>query len=81
MLYAKAGSPPPDSRRRCRPPWPTSTLWSSDSGSSRRRSTEHLTGQFGDEEILELTYIATLYLAHAVAAKALRLEDDNPALG
>ena len=40
-----------------------------------------LTGQFSDEEILELTYIATLYLAHAVAAKALRLEDDNTALG
>jgi alkylhydroperoxidase family enzyme len=38
-----------------------------------------LTEHFGDREILELTYIATLYLAHAVAAKALQLEDDNPA--
>ena len=40
-----------------------------------------LSGHFGDEEILELTYIATLYLAHAVAAKALQLEDDNPSTG
>jgi alkylhydroperoxidase family enzyme len=39
-----------------------------------------LTEHFGDEEILELTYVATLYLAHAVAAKALQLEDDDPTL-
>jgi alkylhydroperoxidase family enzyme len=38
-----------------------------------------LAGHFSDEEMLELTYIATLYLAHAVAAKALQLEDDGPA--
>ncbi len=37
-----------------------------------------LRAHFGDEEILELTYIATLYLAHAVASKALQLEDDDP---
>jgi len=32
----------------------------------------------GDVGMLELTYIATLYLAHAVACKALELEDDAP---
>jgi alkylhydroperoxidase family enzyme len=36
---------------------------------------EHL----GDEEILELTYITTLYLHHAVMSRALRTEfDDHP---
>jgi alkylhydroperoxidase family enzyme len=38
-----------------------------------------LAEHFDDQQILELTYIATLYLAHAVACKALRLEDDDPA--
>lgn len=38
-----------------------------------RQIAEHL----ADEEVLELTYIATLYLAHAVSAKALQLEDDD----
>ncbi len=40
-----------------------------------------LGAHFGDREILELTYIATLYLAHAVASKALQLEDDDPSAG
>jgi len=31
----------------------------------------------GDEEILELTYITTLYLMHAVMSRALRTEFDN----
>ncbi len=39
---------------------------------------QRLTEHFDDGEILELTYIATLYLAHSVATKALQLEDDNP---
>ena len=34
---------------------------------------EHLS----DEEILELTYITTLYLMHAVMSKALRTEYDD----
>jgi alkylhydroperoxidase family enzyme len=38
-----------------------------------------LTEHFDDRQILELTYVTTLYLAHAVASKALRLEDDDPA--
>lgn len=40
-----------------------------------------LAEHFDDQQILELTYIATLYLAHAVASKALRLEDDDPTAG
>ena len=31
----------------------------------------------GDEEILELTYITTLYLQHAVMSRALRTEFDD----
>jgi alkylhydroperoxidase family enzyme len=42
---------------------------------------QRLVEHFDDQEILELTYIATLYLAHSVASKALQLEDDNPAAG
>jgi len=35
--------------------------------------------KLGDEEILELTYIGTLYLQHAVMSRALRTEfDDRP---
>ena len=35
--------------------------------------------QLPDEEILELTYITTLYLQHAVMSRALRTEfDDRP---
>lgn len=38
-----------------------------------------LHAHLGDEEILELTYICTLYLQHAVMTRALRLEhDDRP---
>ncbi len=38
-----------------------------------------LRGSLGDEEILELTYIAALYLQHAVMSRALRTEfDDRP---
>jgi alkylhydroperoxidase family enzyme len=38
-----------------------------------------LHSQLGDEEILELTYIAALYLQHAVMSRALRTEfDDRP---
>ena len=38
-----------------------------------------LRAQLSDEEILELTYISTLYLHHAVMSKALRTEfDDRP---
>ena len=38
-----------------------------------------LHAQLGDEEILELTYIAALYLQHAVMSRALRTEfDDRP---
>ena len=35
--------------------------------------------ELGDEEILELTYIATLYLQHAVMSRALRTEFDDRA--
>ena len=38
-----------------------------------------LKAQLSDEEILEFTYVATLYVHHAIMAKALRLEfDDRP---
>ncbi|GAC1590197.1 MAG: carboxymuconolactone decarboxylase family protein [Acidimicrobiales bacterium] len=38
-----------------------------------------LKAQLSDEEILELTYVSTLYVHHAIMAKALRLEfDDRP---
>ena len=38
-----------------------------------------LQAHLGDEEILELTYVTTLYVQHAIMAKALRLEfDDRP---
>jgi alkylhydroperoxidase family enzyme len=38
-----------------------------------------LHGRLSDEEILELTYIAALYLQHAVMSRALRTEfDDRP---
>jgi hypothetical protein len=38
-----------------------------------------LRARLGDEEILELTYIAALYLQHAVMSRALRTEfDDRP---
>jgi len=38
-----------------------------------------LRAHLGDEEILELTYIAALYLQHAVMSRALRTEfDDRP---
>jgi alkylhydroperoxidase family enzyme len=38
-----------------------------------------LRSRLGDEEILELTYIASLYLQHAVMSRALRTEfDDRP---
>ena len=36
-----------------------------------------LSDQLGDEEILELTYIAALYLQHAVMSRALRTEFDD----
>lgn len=36
-----------------------------------------LRGQLGDEEILELTYIGSLYLQHAVMSRALRTEFDD----
>jgi alkylhydroperoxidase family enzyme len=40
---------------------------------------EALRSHLGDEEILELTYIAALYLQHAVMSRALRTEfDDRP---
>jgi alkylhydroperoxidase family enzyme len=40
---------------------------------------EALRAQLSDEEILELTYIAALYLQHAVMSRALRTEfDDRP---
>ena len=38
---------------------------------------EALHEHFSDEEILEFTYITTLYLMHAVMTKALRLEWDD----
>ena len=38
-----------------------------------------LRAELGDEQVLELTYITSLYLQHAVIARALRLElDDRP---
>jgi alkylhydroperoxidase family enzyme len=40
---------------------------------------EALHGRLGDEEILELTYIAALYLQHAVMSRALRTEWDDRA--
>ena len=36
-----------------------------------------LRGHLGDEEILELTYIGSLYLQHAVMSRALRTEFDD----
>jgi len=40
---------------------------------------EALRAHLSDEEVLELTYITTLYISHAVMAKALRTEfDDRP---
>ena len=36
-----------------------------------------LRGHLGDEEIVELTYITTLYLQHAVMSRALRTEWDD----
>ena len=38
---------------------------------------EALRGRLGDEEVLELTYVATLYLQHAVMSRALRTESDD----
>ncbi|MFN8041139.1 MAG: hypothetical protein U0Q07_18125 [Acidimicrobiales bacterium] len=38
---------------------------------------EALQEQLSDEEILELTYITTLYLHHAVMSRALRVEFDD----
>jgi hypothetical protein len=38
-----------------------------------------LSDQLGDEEILELTYIAALYLQHAAMSRALRTEFDDRA--
>jgi alkylhydroperoxidase family enzyme len=40
---------------------------------------EALHAQLGDEEILELTYVAALYLQHAVMSRALRTEFDDRA--
>jgi len=40
---------------------------------------EKLTAHFDDEQILELTYITALYLAHAVMSRALRVEFDDVA--
>ncbi len=40
---------------------------------------EPLLGHLGDEAMLELTYVVTLYLAHSVMSRALRTEfDDRP---
>jgi alkylhydroperoxidase family enzyme len=50
-------------------------------GSVPPEADRELSKHFDDREVLELTYIATLYLAHAVASKALQLEDDNPSAG
>jgi alkylhydroperoxidase family enzyme len=52
-----------------------------DLGSVPPEIDQDLTEHFDDPQILELTYIATLYLAHAVASKALQLEDDDPSAG
>ncbi len=38
---------------------------------------EPLLAALGDEQVLELTYIATLYLQHAVLSRALRTEQDD----
>ncbi len=38
---------------------------------------ESLRAHLSDEELLELTYIATLYLHHAVLSRALRTESDD----
>ena len=38
---------------------------------------DELRAQLDDEEILELTYIASLYLQHAVMSRALRTESDD----
>ncbi len=47
--------------------------------SHSHRQLIHRRDQLGDEEILELTYIAALYLQHAVMSQALRTEfDDRP---
>ena len=38
---------------------------------------ELLRGHLSDDELLELTYITTLYLQHAVMSRALRTEFDD----
>ena len=44
-----------------------------------KRNLDALRAHLGDEEILELTYIAALYLQHAVMSRALRTEFDDRA--
>ena len=59
--------------------WPTRTAWSSTAAGCPTASSTALRQQLADEEILELTYIAALYLQHAVMSRALRTEfDDRP---
>ena len=38
-----------------------------------------LKSELSDEQILELTYITTLYVQHAIMSRALRLEFDDRA--
>ena len=59
--------------------WPTPTVWYSIGEGSPDGIFDALHAHLRDEEILELTYIAALYLQHAVMSRALRTEfDDRP---
>ena len=59
--------------------WPTPTASSTTAAGYPTGLFDALHGRLSDEEILELTYIAALYLQHAVMSRALRTEwDDRP---
>ena len=76
---ARTGRPPTAST----PPsgWcsPTPTAWPSTTVGCPTGCSTPCGTHLADEEILELTYITTLYLQHAVMSRALRTEfDDRP---
>ena len=57
--------------------WPTPTASPTTTAGCPTGCSTPCRGQLGDEEILELTYITTLYLQHAVMSRALRTEFDD----
>ena len=59
--------------------WPTPTAWPTTTAGCPTACSTRCGPACRDEEILELTYITTLYLQHAVMSRALRTEfDDRP---